>query len=603
MTRHAVVPGSPNATVPEGAYSALILAAPPGAALSRIAYTHNFCALGGFRTGLMNGSGIWVRGPVGTGICGSFDPPQFSFSLNGTNQVRLVTLCIKGPCPVGGSTLRAWATLRSATVWVVDWSAPYVAVTGGSAVTPGWKHGTVNVAFGASDNVGISYADVVHGGVRLNSRNTTCNATLIVPCPNLAQAFELNTRALPDGRPVILVRAQDSASNWNSTAIEVPVDNTPPGPPIDVSVVGGSQWQRQNAFSVTWRNPSQAGTAPIAGIETAVCPATSDRGDWDGCSFGRVSKPEIASVNRLQVPRAGEWVGRFWLRDAAGNEDRESAETVRLRLDDSPPVLAFKPLDAADPTRIDVQASDSISAIARTELEIRRRGEARWLPIPTTNSVDGFSGRLDDETLPNGAYELRARAFDSAGNEQSTDREISGGVAIRKVPERINTRLVAGQVKHLTARRSRGGRRRTRRVIVVRPTVAYGRTIPISGRLTMPGGNPVAGGVVEVWELARLAGAVWRRIAAIDTDAAGRFKFKALRGPSRVLRFRYPGTPLVRARTTEVEIKVTATSTLRTSRTSVVNGDEIVLRGRVLGRPLPAVGKLVQLQAYSRGGG
>jgi hypothetical protein len=68
-----------------------------------------------------------------------------------------------------------------------------------------------------------------------------------------------------------------------------------------------------------------------------------------------------------------------------------------------------------------------------------------------------------------------------------------------------------------------------------------------------------------------------------------------------VLRFRYPGTALVRARTAEVAIKVTATSTLRTSRTSVVNGDEIVLRGRVLGRPLPAVGKLVQLQAYSRG--
>ena len=33
----------------------------------------------------------------------------------------------------------------------------------------------------------------------------------------------------------------------------------------------------------------------------------------------------------------------------------------------------------------------------------------------------------------------------------------------------------------------------------------------------------------------------------------------------------------------------------------VVNGEDITLRGRVLGRPLPAVGKLVQLQAFSRG--
>ena len=115
-------------------------------------------------------------------------------------------------------------------------------------------------------------------------------------------------------------------------------------------------------------------------------------------------------------------------------------------------------------------------------------------PCRTTRSADGFSGRLDDEHLPDGIYELRARAFDSAGNEQSTYREISGGVATRRVPERINTRLVAGQVKHVTARRSRGGKRRTRRVIVVRPKVPYGHTIPIRGRLTMPGGNPVAAG-------------------------------------------------------------------------------------------------------------
>ena len=204
-------------------------------------------------------------------------------------------------------------------------------------------------------------------------------------------------------------------------------------------------------------------------------------------------------------------------------------------------------------------------------------------------------------TSPTEPTSFARERFDSAGNEQSTNREISGRVAARRVPERINTRLVAGQVKHVTARRTRGGRRRTRRVIVVRPTVPYGHTIPIRGRLTTPGGNPVAGGGVEVWEHASLAGAVWRRIALIDTNAAGRFKFKALRGPSRVLRFRYPGTALVRARTTEVEIKVKATSTISSNRTSVVNGDEIILRGQVLGRPLPAVGKLVQLQAYSRG--
>ena len=102
----------------------------------------------------------------------------------------------------------------------------------------------------------------------------------------------------------------------------------------------------------------------------------------------------------------------------------ESAQSVRLRLDDSPPVLAFKPLDAADPTRIDVRASDSTSPLARTELEIRRRGEARWLPVPTTTSADGFSGRLDDETPSQrrlrpsraGVRQRRQRAVDRPGD-------------------------------------------------------------------------------------------------------------------------------------------------------------------------------------------
>ena len=87
----------------------------------------------------------------------------------------------------------------------------------------------------------------------------------------------------------------------------------------------------------------------------------------------------------------------------------------------------------------------------------------------------------------------------------------------------------------------------------------------------------------------------------IGTDGSGRFTFKALAGPSRTLRFRYPGTAIVRARTTEVDIRVRAASTIGVNRRRVVNGEDIVLRGRIRGGPLPSVGKLVQLQAYSRG--
>ena len=117
----------------------------------------------------------------------------------------------------------------------------------------------------------------------------------------------------------------------------------------------------------------------------------------------------------------------------------------------------------------------------------------------------------------------------------------------------------------------------------------------------MPGENAIADAGIEVWERLWIRGAVPRRVAVIGTDDSGRFVFKALSGPSRTLRFRYPGTAVVRARSTEVDIRVRAASTIRVNRRRVVNGEDIVLSGRVRGGPLPTVGKLVQLQAYSRG--
>jgi len=313
-----------------------------------------------------------------------------------------------------------------------------------------------------------------------------------------------------------------------------------------------------------------------------------------------LAKTDASSISGLTLPRAGQWVARVWLRDAAGNYTSDSAQSVPLKLDDAPPVVHFGAVDANDPTRIDLHASDAISAVTHAEIEIRRHGDARWLPIATTRSSSGFVAHLDDEHLPDGVYDVRARAEDSAGNEQSTTRELSGRVATRPVPARINTRLVAGQLKRVTARRA-NGKRRTRHIIVVRPIVGFGHTIPIRGRLTTPGGNPVANAGIEVWEQISISGAASRRVAFVGTDRNGRFRFKALRGPSRVLRFHYVGSPLVRARSSEVEIHVKASSTLGTSRKSVVNGEDVVLRGRVQGRPLPSVGKLVQLQAYSRG--
>jgi hypothetical protein len=592
VTRHK------SSTVPQGSSAALTFTAPAGTKLNAITYMHRFCGFGGFLAGLVNNSGTWLHN-ADPYTCGTFIPDQpYTMLLGGTPAVHLMTICIEDPCTATANI--GYAAMRSATVTISDFTKPALSITGGTAVTPGWKRGSVVVKYRATDNVGIAYADAASPRTSLDEYTATCNPTLRAPCPNRESTLNVDTRILPDGPQSTVVRAKDSAGNWSSATITLNVDNRPPGPPRGVHVLGGDGWRQRNAFALAWQNPAQSGFAPIAAAEYAICPASAAPNEWTSCSIRESTKSGISSLFGLAVPRAGEWVARVWLRDAAGNHTSDSAQSVPLKLDDSPPSVRFRPVDTNDPTRIELRASDAVSAVAHAEIEIRRHGDARWLPITAIRSGNGFIGRLDDEHLADGVYDLRARVVDSAGNEQSTTREISGRVATRPVPARINTRLVAGQVKRVTARRA-NGKRRTRRIIVVRPLVGFGHTIPIRGRLTTPGGNPVANAAIEVWAQVALPGASARRVAFIGTDRSGRFKFKALRGPSRILRFRYVGSRLVRARTAEVEIHVKASTTLGTSRKNVVNGEDVVLRGRVRGKPIPNTGKLVQLQAYSRG--
>jgi hypothetical protein len=599
FTRHKKV-SNPNATVPQGSFSTWAFVAPRGAVLASITYQEAMCAADGFKAGIRNAAGAWLfsRPQPCKPVRMSTASPRF-LNLAGTRAVLLMTQCVKGPCKVGGG-LHAAATLQSIKVAVADSTPPRIRFTGGSALTPGWKRGNVAISLAASDNVGVRHAEIARRAP-ITGINVPCDFTRARPCPDANFRFDVDTSGIPDGRRAIFLRAVDAAGNWATRSLVVPVDNTPPVQPGSLRLLGTSGWRRENAFPVGWINPPQPGTAPIVAVRYALCPASNPLTSWAGCALGSRQQTNISSLSGLRVPRDGVWVGRFWLRDAAGNENRASAASIALRLDTAPPQLGFLPSDANDPTRIELRATDAVSGLSRAEIEIRRRGDLAWLPLATTPSALGYVATLDDENLPDGTYDLRARAYDLAGNLQSTEQEVTGRAATRPVPARIGTRLVAGQVKRVVAGGSHGHPRRIRQITIVRPKVGFGKTIPIHGRLTTPGGNPVANANIEVWEQLAVPGAEWRRVAIVATSGSGRLKFKAVRGPSRHLRFRYPGTPLVRARTALVDIRVRASSTLRIRPKHVVNGEEITLRGRVRGGPLPAVGKLLQLQAFSRG--
>ena len=176
VTRPTTVPGNPGATVPAGAYAGMTFVAPPGARLARMTYTQEWCGNGAFGSGVINATGAWVRSGT-IGFCHIVDQPHYTLNLGGTTAVRIQTVCVNGPCLVGGSSLRAWATTRSVIMYVSDSTRPAVALTGGSALRGGWLRGPVDVSVAASDNVGINSVSVYLGGATVTAPIMACNYT------------------------------------------------------------------------------------------------------------------------------------------------------------------------------------------------------------------------------------------------------------------------------------------------------------------------------------------------------------------------------------------------------------------------------------------
>lgn len=600
VTRHAAQPA--GWTVPTGAASMWIFNAPPGAVVVGLRASARFETQSHqWQVGLSNGStliaGCWAQAAPHGG-CGSHMLIDQYVPVPASPTIYTETLCVHGPCPAsyasgGPGNVYARAILHGAVVTVAESNQPALTNPRGDLWTDRWIRGTQGVAFDASDPTGIKALRVYVDGQWKAGDIRGCDPAGTA-CPDGGGTYAVSTvDGVTDGEHTLTLQAIDRADNVAALSRTVRIDNTAPAGPQGLDVAGGEGWRSTNRFELNWRNPPQAGTAPVAGAEFVLCPAD---GPSARCVRGGRDGAAIATIKDVAVPQAGDWTLKVWLRDAAGNADEKTAApAVRLRVDATAPQVAIRPVDPSDPTRVNVKASDDMSGIARAELELSRVGTNRWRALPTTPSADGFSALLDDERLANGTYELRARAVDAAGNERSSDRLTSGDAARVTMPVRVATHMRVGVLRR--ARIARRGRYRYRRVLVTRPLVRRGRRVRLRGRLTAPGGNPLAGVQVDVVARPDLPGSPFAPVARLRTSRTGRFTYLLPAGPSRIVRLRYPGTPTIRAQTREIYVRVRAGSTIRPNRRSLLNGEAVVLSGRLLGGPVPAHGKLIEMQA------
>lgn len=591
-------------TAPRGAATRWRFEAPPQTAIVGVRANTLFEQLNQrWQVGLFTRSRLVSGCPAGrlTGsICiGALSAADF-VPLLPSDVLYTEVHCVYGPCPLGTSRRpSARGSMTFIRVTVADGTPPALANVSGDLWTGGWIGGTRQVTFNAADNTGIKEVRVSVDGAVKSAARRDCDPTLKV-CPDWlgASLTVATTSGIPDGKHTLSLQAVDRGDNVGGPTREVLIDNTAPASPQDLGVVNGDGWKPTPQFEVRWTNPPQE-FAPIAGVEYTLCPSPPLVAD---CVRGSKDGNSIQSLRGLQVPQPGEWLLTTWLRDEAGNARPETAAPpVHLRFDPTPPHVAIQPSDPENPSRVDVAAADDVSGLVRGEIEMRREGTQTWRRLDAVAVPGGFAAPVNDERLRDGVYELRAHAWDAAGNERSTTQLASGEPARLTLPLRVKTLLRVGKALKVRRSGARRGQRHRRTIYVTRPLIQHGGRVRLRGRLTAPGGNPLAGVPIDVAAKPGLPGAAFTPVATLTTSRTGRFNYLVPSGPSRVLRFHYAGAPKIRPQTREVEVRVRAASGIRPSRRAVVNGETVLFAGRLRSGAIPPGGKLVELQYFDRG--
>jgi hypothetical protein len=230
---------------------------------------------------------------------------------------------------------------------------------------------------------------------------------------------------------------------------------------------------------------------------------------------------------------AGEGIHglRFWARDLAGNENDGSGPNsppgaALVKIDTTRPDLAFRnEQDPADPDRLVAPVADQLSGVVDGAIEYRRTGSQSWTPLETVLDGSALVARVDSNDLEaDVGYEFRAQATDAAGNTAVTSRRADGSEMSVTGPFRRPAAISDLKVN---------GKNRAR--------VGYGRKALVSGRLIDASRQPIADARVELVQSYDPGSTDRTDSIAASTDAAGRFRARLPKGPSRTVKAQFAG--------------------------------------------------------------
>lgn len=516
----------------------------------------------------------------------------------------------------------SWSAVRALTITLFDGYMPVPGAAGAELAAGGWRRGAQRVNYWDTDvGGGVRYGETRLDGTRVGLTEYQCakafidgewRATRMLPCPTgAASEVTVQTTSFSDGPHELTRCASDFAGNSACLfPVGVLIDNHPPAPPRNLSVIGGEGWRRVDDFDFSWNNPDQGPASPIGGAYWRITgPAGYDTGVKPAAGRG------ISSLADRTVPRPGVFTFRIWLRDEAGNADSSTAVEVPMRLDDVPPGVAFEsvpdPAGAELPATVSAKVSDEHSGAAGGRIAYRRVNAEHWIELPSKldwGEAPG-SGRLVaavPSSLEPGTYVFRADAEDAAGNAASSTRRADGTeMALRKMPPPVGPSRPAA--RQGDSSRSAGAKTRIFAELRWRKrrgesvTVPFGAGAALSGRLLNVAGAGLAGRRLRVVSRPSHGALARRQVEIVRTGPHGGFKLALMAGPSRRITVSFAGERgLGAARRSALSLRVRGAATLEAAPRALRNGQTVRLWGRVRARgaPVPRRGKLVAIQYY-----
>jgi hypothetical protein len=597
----------------QGHYAHWIAYSPPGITITA-AYTPPLSVLKDCVGDGFAGQYFWAGGGLTIGEAGS--------CTNGESRGTLINQAVGPSNYFGwGTTCSTLSVCPSTSGSVLDVSGvqlqltentpPAVTATGATnlwyqAAIPGhWvRGGSWPVGFTASDPSGVCATNLLINGqgnpwgldATLSGRSTAS----FVQCSGGTANAILDTDNLPNGQiTTIGYTAYNAAGVPGTPSEQIRVDNTQPGLTLATP---------NDADPNVWVNhPVRVvgtATAGASGIAYTGCKTNGAAGYVLPAGGATVNGTGIWTVECQSVNNAY---------NVGGIPNTSGPATVTVHIDETPPAVAFAPVDPADPQAVVANTSDGQSGVAGGQIQMRPASGGAWQSLGTAFDGRHLLARFNDVALSPGPWQIQATSCDHAGNCASADETLNlpvrtasvsrAGFLVRDPPKRTARRCVERKVR---IGRGDSRHRRWRRVRVCarpplvlksRDRVSFGGRAVVHGFLTTATGAPIAGVPVTVYTAPQNGLYHYTPAASAKTSSAGTWWVRLSPGPSRLIDAVYAGSPTIQPSQSWGHLRVPArVRVLRVWPRRLAWGSTVRITARLLGGYLPPGGALVRLR-------